>query len=440
MEKHSKLISYIHNICCGRDPVGCDDCHNSKKSSDEANIGEILKILRHNLNQNLLTLPPVSKTKVHSFTTLLNHKRCKDSSVNMHTIISDGYKVYNQFVSNQHDMTKLNNFRQHFAFNNYHQSIPLNKTIKTKHGHEYNVDDLVLLMLANNDHDPNDRDHLDYLFSNETEENIIIGHPGLSEELRAQYMSVKKTIESNKAALCSFMNNNPDILNTIGQFGLLFMNFNMTDDIFKMFINNFMNRIGNDVNSPLLQYEIFKTITFKSILISAANEKPSPEEFGYYLILLYFSIFDICTRAYKNPQLSLLPYFINITSKCNTPAYVGCFINKPLDPSAITPDPSSSTLKSLGTHGVFVYIPSRFPNQLVATSYNVSNDLKERFGGDQPSAVTDPVSSQHQPYHLDLNKYCKGFTELLDNSDLYSQNLSNELIKLYFSLQSDLNQ
>jgi len=181
MQKRSKLISYIHNICTGPDSVGRNENHDYEKSLDRTHIVEILNILQYNLNQNILTLPSGSKTKAHSFITLLNHKRCKDSAVNMHTIISDGYKVYNQFISNQHDMSKLNNFRQHFAFNNYHQSIPLNKFIKTKHGHEYNVDDLVLLMLANNDHDPNDSDHHDYLFSNETEENIIIGHPGLSE-------------------------------------------------------------------------------------------------------------------------------------------------------------------------------------------------------------------------------------------------------------------
>jgi hypothetical protein len=365
----------------------------------------------------------------------------------MHTIISDGYKVHNQFVSNQHDMAKLNNFREHFAFNNYQESIQQNKFIKTKHGHEYNVDDLVLLMLANNDHDPNDRDHSDYLFSNETEENIIIGHPGLSEELRSRYMSVKKNIESNKLLLCSFIEQHPDILDTIGQFGLLFMNFNMTDEIFKMFIHNFIHKIGDDVDSPLLQYELFKTITFKSILISAANEKPSPEEFGYYLILLYFSIFEICgqQRVDKRFQLAMLPYFINITSKCNTLAYVGCFINKPISIEQLERNPTAAALKSYGSHGVFVYIPSRFPNQLVATSYSVTNDLKEHFGNAAP-AVSNPLTQQptrQQPghsYHLNLDEYCKGFTELLDNNDLHSQNLSLALIKLYFSLQSDLNQ
>jgi len=252
-------------------------------------------------------------------------------------------------------------------------------------------------------------------------------------------MSVKKKIESNKIALCSFIEQHPDILDTIGQFGLLFMNFNINHDAFKMFIHSFMNKIGDDIESPLLQFELFKTITFKSILISAANEKPSPEEFGYYLILLYFSIFDICTHAQADSlsHLSMLPYFINITSKCNTLAYVGTCINKPLEMTRLDPHPAASTLKALGSHSVFVYIPSRFPNQLVATSYAVSNDLKERFGDKQPSqAVTEPV----QPYHLNLNEYCKGFTELLDNSDLYSQNLSLELIKLYFLLQSDLNQ
>jgi len=133
----------------------------------------------------------------------------------------------------------------------------------------------------------------------------------------------------------------------------------------------------------------------------------------------------------------MLPYFINITSKCNTPAYVGCFINKPLEINQLEPHSSVATLKSFGTHSVFVYIPTRFPNQLVATSYNVSHDLKERFSA---TSVNPDADALQHPYHLNLNEYCKGFTELLDNSDLHSQNLSHELIKLYFLLQSDLNQ
>jgi len=457
MEKQMKVISYIYKVCTGKD---CDDgtdgvdgadgsgaagtrtlqfdhSENTSSGGGRHHIGEILNILQYNLNQDILTLPPAPKTKLHSFITLLNHKRNKNSAVNMNTIISDGYKVYNQYISNQHDMSKLNNFRQQFAFENYKAQIPHDKSIKTKHGHQYNVDDLVLLMLANNDHDPNDHEHSDYLFANETEENIILGHPGLSEELRSQYIATQKKIQDNKTKLCAFINSYPDILDCIGQFGILFMNFRLSNETYKMFIHNFMNKIGDDLESPLLQYELFKTITFKSILISAANEKPSPEEFGYYLILLYFSIFDICSMVDAFTG-AMLPYFRNITSKCNTPVYAGTVIDQPIDIKKFDNDnPSSSVLKMLGRHSVFVYIPRRFPNQLVLTSYAVSNALREDFG--DATAVTEMFTKQ-VPYYLNLDDYCAGFRQLLDHSGIDNQNQSNELVKLYFSLQSDLNQ
>jgi len=461
-----KTLSYIYKICVDHDDQDDQgdqgDVHKfDSLGSDTEQIGKILNTLKYNLNQDKISLPMVTKVKQHSFITLLNHKRKKNSHVNMNTIVSDGYKVYNQYIGNQNNMTKLHNFRHNFAFNNYKTSIPSEKYIKTKQGNEYNVDDLVLLMLSNYEYDPNDHYNSKYLFDNEGEENIIIAHPGLSQELRTQYMIMQKHKDDNRQALCSFITANPDILDAIGEFGMLFINFALTDESFKLFIYYLINKIGDSEDSPLLQFELFNSTTFKSILISAANEKPSPEEFGYYLILLYFTIYDICTKkSLEIIDLPLLPYFKNLTSQCSSTAMIGPVINNAIQLEITgTEHLSMSSLKKLGSYSAFMYAPDIFPNQLVLTTYKISNDLKEVFHDVEHDAEHD---TEHDAEHdgtgssqsnlcggtscspatdgFDLNEYCSGFEKLIDDIDFNNIKISDSLVKLYYLIQSNLNQ
>jgi hypothetical protein len=462
--KTKQSLSRIYKICTGNSSDVASQSKtltnnfdsNGSTAAAHDHIGEILEILRYNLHENVLRLPPASKIKQHSFVTLLNHKRKKKSSVNMNTIISDGYKLYNQSLDNTYNVEKLHNFRHNFTFNNYKSTIPPKKYIKTKHGNEYNVDDLVLLMLNHHQYDPNDHEHREFLFANETEENMIIGHPGLSEELRTQYMLQKTRRSDNIRALCKFIQQSPDILDTIGQFGMLMLNFMLPDEVFKQYIGILINKIGDDNNSPLLEFELFDTISFKSILIAAANEKPSPDEFGYYLTLLYFTLYKLCSDI-LNLQYELLPYFKNISTKCSSPVFIGTVIETPIKYGSIESEHlSMQELRKLGAHSLFIYAPDIFPNQLVLTTYNISNNLKEtlqKTSSKEGEMSSEPVqeSLSHKQsksmyqrhmlsqYALNLNQYCSGFEELIDEIKYNNVALSNMLIELYFQLQSDLN-
>lgn len=464
--KTKQSIARIYKICTGKSlKADSQKQSNTLSNNFESNgsaaathdhIGEILKILRYNLNHNRLILPDAPKSKQHSFATLLNHKRKKGTRVNMNTIISDGYKFHNQSIDNIDINTKLHNFRHNFTFNNYSAKIPTEKYIKTKHGRVYNVDDLVLLMLSNHQHDPNDHEHRDYLFSNETEENRIIGHPGLSEELRHQYILQKKHIHDNEMALCKFIQQYPDILDTIGQFGVLMLNFALPDEVFTQYIGILMNKIGDDNNSPLLEFKLFNTISFKSILIACANENSSCEEFGYYLVLLYLTVYKLCINK-LDMEYELLPYFKNISSKCSSIVFIGTVIDKPIKFGAIDSEHlSMHELRKYGKHSLFIFAPNIFPKQLVLTTYNMSNNLKEALQNSNSSdprttdvssdiTLTDKSKHMYQKhilseYALNLNQYCSGFEELIDEINYNNVTLSDMLVKLYFKLQYDLNQ
>ena len=90
-----KTLSYIYKICVDHDDHDDHDVNKFNSSvSDSEQISKILDTLKYNLNQGKISLPLVTKVKQHSFITLLNHKRKKNSHVNMNTIVSDGYKTY----------------------------------------------------------------------------------------------------------------------------------------------------------------------------------------------------------------------------------------------------------------------------------------------------------------------------------------------------------
>ena len=118
----------------------------------------------------------------------------------------------------------------------------------------------VLADEANNQYDPRESSNNYYLFNNESEEQRIIAHPGLSEELRLKYISNKKYRIDQDLGVCEFIQTHPNILNIIGQYGLLFLNVKLSENEFIKFIRNFMNKIGDD--SPLLEFELFKAPDF----------------------------------------------------------------------------------------------------------------------------------------------------------------------------------
>ena len=439
MEKHHKTIRKIYDLCekdnesvPSDEPNATKHSRFSSKSSDKsidistnAMVNKILLTLRYNLNKDTLTIPVAPKRKYHSFVSSISYIRNKDIPINMHNIVSDGYKLYNQAQGREKSMEQLATFRNNFVFNNYKKTIPAHKLYKSSNGEHYDIDDVVMLMIFDNMNDPNDFTNKHYLCENEVEENIIIGHPGLSSELRDKYMLRKLQHYDNIKEVCSYIDENSQILDQIAQFGLLFLNFELSEVKYKEFINALMNLVGN-IDSPLFKYRLINSTTFGMLLINAANEKPSQMEFGYYLLLLYFQIHYNYRKIVKE-NLCLLPYFVDISSSCDTTVFIGTIAKKALDPIVVI-NPTHQQLDKIGDHYVFLYTPEKFPNQLVLTSHTIDKDLREEF------------TQNFDEQLLNLNEYCPGILKVLDSQKLDRISVSNNLIKLYNFIESNLNQ
>lgn len=318
-----------------------------------------------------------------SFVTLMNHKRQKDSKVNMNTIVADGYKLYNQYRGNRHRASVLNNFRYRYSFDDYSRRIPKHKFIRTKNGVEYDVDDLVLLLMTNaNNLEPIDITERRSVCENESEENMILGHPGLSSELRTQYMEIKKKRVTNIKEVCELLKSTggtgDTILENLGKYGVLFANIKLSNEQYCSYMDNLITLIGNDVDSPLLNYEVIPEVTFKSILIAARHEKPSQVEFGYYLMLVYFQLITHCNKL-ECDEYGWLPYFRDLSPECGGTVYAGTIVH----PDEIDINKLQSSNKTMFSklkdykHNLLLYIPEIDPYRLIITNVTISNDVRE---------------------------------------------------------------
>ena len=418
----TEIISTIYDICADNQ-VGDNQVGDNQVGDNQGDQRQcIANSLKKTYYGDKLHLPKTVNSKQHSFITLLNHQRNKPCKLSISSIISDGYKVNNQFVGNQYNLGNITRFRDKIIFPDYIQSIPSGKRVTTKHGHIYNIDDLILFILSGNNTEPNDSTC--QLFDSEKDENLLIAHPGLSEELRSRYILKKNNRYQKQIALQQYIDNNPDVFNQIGYYGIIFLNFKLIQDDFKTYVTNFVSKIGDIVSSPLLDFELFDTISFKSIITSAMHDKPAPEEFGYYLILLYLTIYSF------SPHLPLLNCFKNLSSKCDTDVIIAPIVHNQIvvTDKINLANPSTAALQNIGDYSLFASIPQRFSKQLVLTSYNLHDNQ-----------VTH-TKSFNKSYYVNLDEYCEGFDNLVNKINYNSIDISREFLNIYLNIHQDLNQ
>jgi len=479
----SQTLEKIHKLCTtsvsersdqGKaQTVTKDHSFNSDEQSHKK--ADIIKILQFNLDkeEESANLPPLLNPNKYSFVTLLHHKRGLDNNINMNMIVADGYKSYNQYQHNRHKANSCSDLKHHITFDDYTKQIPKAKHVCTRNGHQYDIDDLVKSLL-NNDSVREPRNN-DSLWTTDSEEHMIIGHPGLSHELRSSYILKKELQADNHKQICAFIKRQPDILNIIGKYGTLFLNIRLDSDAFLNCCSKLLTIIGDDDKNPVLQFELFPNTKFRNILIDAINEKPSPQEFGYYLILLYFKVYHLLrsgmcsttheyvdhTSLLQQPEdsgIPLLPYFIDLSHShamrtkksyisnndqqyCHDNiAYAGA-VTIPLidfngkDKMIECPTQSLSSIKALGKyHNVFLYLPTIDPHRLILTSQTLSDNLREDFECPQPTA-------KNKDQGLDLESYYPHLIKLIDQKHGFTNPyLTDQYIKLFFSLHHGLNQ
>ena len=435
MNDTTKMISAVYDIC--KNP-------NSSYSFDEIpskdKLSSILTALQYNLTKDTISIP-VNSNK-YSFVTTVNHMRNQNSNFGLDTIISDGYKIHNQYLVNKNKQQSKHSFRFNSKFSG--QNIPTNKIIKTKHG-PYNIDELVSHITAEGwPSDPHARGYRnESMWDGGIEEHAIIGHPFLDPEIRAKYIARCQQISDNNSQLVDLLQCNLNILNLIGQFGILFLNVNLPNPTYKALLQSFINKLGDGTNNSLLGHNIFQKspFTVKELLANASNDKPSPLELGYYLTLLYIKSFDKCKQA--DDSLQILPYFKDVTTSCNKSVYVGTYTVPPI---TIVEDIDQYNPNDPSKHFAFLAIPSTYECQLIPTQLEASNNLREDMETDssQQNKSVEPNSSQN--YHssdsfetINMNEFCSQLEDVLLKDLLFFSNplLTHNIRKLYEELMQN---
>jgi len=405
----TEVLSEIYEIC---------DLHNHHSSdstpSDAAKCKAIINLLTHNLKPNNEINIPKNIDK-WSFMTSVKHQRNKNSDLTLKDVLGDGERAYHQYQKNKNTEFLISDFRHKFAFTNYDKNIPKQKLIKTKNGLSYNIDDLVTMVIHRNSfNEPRDMNNRLYLWESELEENKIIGHPGLSDELREKYLLHKKYKIDKEKSMYEMLCTNMKILDSIGEYGIMFLNVALSTEKYKHMLQNLINIIGNSEENPILQYEVIPSKTLFSIIQENLEKKHSPQELGYYFILIYLKFYNICHIKQNH---DLLPIFRNYSSKCNTTVYCGTIVN-PLIDTIDCSTQTTETLDSLNEKShehkniVFLYIPSQEPDKLIITNHTIqNNDVREDF-------VTSTGISLHD--------ICPELLTLIENDNLFSNtNLLN---------------
>jgi hypothetical protein len=348
MQNKSETLSKIYNICF--------DSEN--KSDNEDCCNNLIELLQNNYNHHD-NIDNIIVKNCSSFLSCCNtHNYYPDSSqdISIKQVISDGHKLYHQFLDNNNTTNHINEFIMLNKFDNYIENIPKEKYIKTRNGFEYNIDDLISIIQRNKTNiEPFDINSTLTVWSNINEENSIIAHPGLSTEIRTMYLDEKNKLYEDENQLSNIIIQNINVLDNIGKYGIILLNIELSHDYVENLLQNFTNDL-NTIGELLYNYQIFPNKSVNQIILQdfLNNYKRT----GYYIVLLYFKLYILINKSQKHP---ILPFFMSFDTVNNL--YIG----------TVTV-PQINVAKPNQTFRIFIYCSELQPNKLLITNQMINSD------------------------------------------------------------------
>ena len=348
MQNKSETLSKIYNIC-----------FDSKNNSDiEDCCNNLIELLQNNYNHHD-NIDSIIVKNCSSFLSCCNtHNYEFDSSqdISIKQVVSDGHKLYHQFLDNNNTTNHINEFIMLNKFDNYTENIPKEKYIKTRNGFEYNIDDLISIIQRNKTNiEPFDINSTLTVWNNINEENSIIAHPGLSPEIRTMYLDEKNKLYEDENELSNLIIQNLNVLDNIGKYGIILLNRELSNDYIENLLQNFTNDL-NTIGELLYNYQMFPNKSVNQIILQdfLNNYKRT----GYYLVLLYFKLYNLINKSQKH---SVLPFFMSFDTVHNL--YIGTV--------AV---PQINVAKQNQTFRIFIYCPELQPNKLLITNHSIGSD------------------------------------------------------------------
>ena len=394
MQNKSETLSKIYNIC-----------FDSKNNSDiEDCCNNLIELLQNNYNHHD-NIDSIIVKNCSSFLSCCNtHNYYPDSSqdISIKQVVSDGHKLHHQFLDNNHITNYINEFIMLNKFDNYIENIPKEKYIKTRNGFEYNIDDLISIIQRNKTNiEPFDINSTLTVWSNINEENSIIAHPGLSPEIRTMYLDEKNKLYEDENELSNLIIQNLNVLDNIGKYGIILLNIELSHDYVENLLQNFTNDL-NTIGELLYNYQMFPNKSVNQIILQdfLNNYKRT----GYYLILLYFKLYNLINKSQKH---SVLPFFMSFDTVHNL--YIGTV--------AV---PQINVAKQNQTFRIFIYCPELQSNKLLITNHSIGSDKIYRTNSGIDLFNTFPELENNIDDFISLN-FSKQYLELFNSFDTKSK-------------------
>ena len=394
MQNKSETLSKIYNIC-----------FDSKNNSDiEDCCNNLIELLQNNYNHHD-NIDSIIVKNCSSFLSCCNtHNYYPDSSqdISIKQVVSDGHKLHHQFLDNNHITNYINEFIMLNKFDNYTENIPKEKYIKTRNGFEYNIDDLISIIQRNKTNiEPFDINSTLTVWSNINEENSIIAHPGLSPEIRTMYLDEKNKLYEDENELSNLIIQNLNVLDNIGKYGIILLNIELSHDYVENLLQNFTNDL-NTIGELLYNYQMFPNKSVNQIILQdfLNNYKRT----GYYLILLYFKLYNLINKSQKH---SVLPFFMSFDTVHNL--YIGTVVV-----------PQINVAKQNQTFRIFIYCPELQSNKLLITNHSIGSDKIYRTNSGIDLFNTFPELENNIDDFISLN-FSKQYLELFNSFDTKSK-------------------
>ena len=349
MQNKSETLSKIHNICF--------DCKN--KSDNEECCNNLIELLKNNYNHhdnidNIIVKNCsnfLSCCKNHNYDSVSNNQ-----DISIKQVVSDGHKLHHQFLDNKRTTQFVNDFMILNKFDNYIENIPKEKYIKTHNGFEYNIDDLISIIQRNKTNiEPFDVRSKLTVWNNVNEENSIIAHPGLSPEIRTMYLDEKNKLYEDENELSNLMIQNINVLDNIGKYGIILLNIKITQEIYEHILDLIKNNF-DIIGENIYNYQIFPNKSVNEIILQEFINN-NHKRCGYYLILLYFKLYNLINKSQKH---TILPFFMSFDSVHKL--YIGAV--------AV---PQINLPKQDQTFRIFIYCPELQSNKLLITNHLISS-------------------------------------------------------------------